>query len=106
MEVNVSVAVRVRPPSPSTDRSREPNVVVPGPYPNVITVNNLGSFQFDHVMPMECNQSQFFGSTVNPLITYLLEGYDVTTIAYGQAGSGKSYTVLGPGPHCALSEME
>jgi Kinesin motor domain len=27
-------------------------------------------------------------------------------IAYGQVDSGKSYTVLGPGMHCALSETE
>jgi hypothetical protein len=27
-------------------------------------------------------------------------------IAYGQSGSGKTYTIFGPGLHCALSETE
>jgi hypothetical protein len=33
-------------------------------------------------------------------------GYDISVIAYGQSGSGKTYTIFGPGLHCALSETE
>ena len=33
-------------------------------------------------------------------------GYDISVIGYGQSGSGKTYTILGPGLHCALSETE
>ncbi|CAG2055083.1 unnamed protein product [Timema podura] len=31
---------------------------------------------------------------------------DISVIAYGQKGSGKTYTILGPGLHCAFSETE
>ncbi|XP_039563124.1 kinesin-like protein KIF25 isoform X3 [Passer montanus] len=33
---------------------------------------------------------------VSPLLTSLLDGYNVCIMAYGQTGSGKTYTMLGP----------
>uniref|UniRef100_A0A8C9API4 Kinesin-like protein n=1 Tax=Prolemur simus TaxID=1328070 RepID=A0A8C9API4_PROSS len=41
------------------------------------------------------SQSVVFGD-VCPLLTSLLDGYNVCVMAYGQTGSGKSYTMLGP----------
>uniref|UniRef100_A0A2K6DCR1 Kinesin-like protein n=1 Tax=Macaca nemestrina TaxID=9545 RepID=A0A2K6DCR1_MACNE len=41
------------------------------------------------------SQSAVFGD-VCPLLTSLLDGYNVCVMAYGQTGSGKSYTMLGP----------
>ncbi|XP_062954455.1 kinesin-like protein KIF25 [Cynocephalus volans] len=43
------------------------------------------------------SQSVVFGD-VCPLLTSLLDGYNVCIMAYGQTGSGKSYTMLGPHP--------
>ncbi|XP_040821621.1 kinesin-like protein KIF25 [Ochotona curzoniae] len=40
-------------------------------------------------------QSEIFGE-VRPLLSSLLDGYNVCIMAYGQTGSGKSYTMLGP----------
>uniref|UniRef100_A0A671FIY4 Kinesin-like protein n=1 Tax=Rhinolophus ferrumequinum TaxID=59479 RepID=A0A671FIY4_RHIFE len=40
-------------------------------------------------------QKEVFGD-VHPLLTSLLDGYNVCIMAYGQTGSGKSYTMLGP----------
>ncbi|KAI2544610.1 kinesin family member 25 [Homo sapiens] len=40
------------------------------------------------------SQSAVFGD-VCPLLTSLLDGYNVCVMAYGQTGSGKSYTMLG-----------
>uniref|UniRef100_A0A2K6FRL0 Kinesin-like protein n=1 Tax=Propithecus coquereli TaxID=379532 RepID=A0A2K6FRL0_PROCO len=41
------------------------------------------------------SQRAVFGE-VCPLLTSLLDGYNVCIVAYGQTGSGKSYTMLGP----------
>uniref|UniRef100_A0A8C5XX42 Kinesin-like protein n=1 Tax=Microcebus murinus TaxID=30608 RepID=A0A8C5XX42_MICMU len=41
------------------------------------------------------SQGEVFGD-VRPLLTSLLDGYNVCVVAYGQTGSGKSYTMLGP----------
>ncbi|XP_015277653.1 PREDICTED: kinesin-like protein KIF25 [Gekko japonicus] len=35
---------------------------------------------------------------VSPLLTSLLDGYNVCIMAYGRTGSGKTYTMLGPQP--------
>ncbi|XP_044531417.1 kinesin-like protein KIF25 [Gracilinanus agilis] len=44
--------------------------------------------------PLE-SQTIVFGD-VRPLLTSLLDGYNVCIMTYGQTGSGKSYTMLGP----------
>ncbi|XP_068926671.1 kinesin-like protein KIF25 [Petaurus breviceps papuanus] len=53
------------------------------------------TFQFERVYsPLE-SQKTVFGD-VCPLLTSLLDGYNVCIMTYGQTGSGKSYTMLGP----------
>lgn len=63
-------------------------------------------FTVDHALPMDCTQSQVFDASIYPLVDSLLQGYDTSVIAYGQTNSGKTYTILGPGLHCASSETE
>ncbi|KAM4866020.1 kinesin-like protein KIF25 [Thomomys bottae] len=53
------------------------------------------TYSFDRVYgPAESQLAVF--EDVRPLLTSLLDGYDVCVMAYGQTGSGKSYTMLGP----------
>nr|XP_055165777.1 kinesin-like protein KIF25 [Nyctereutes procyonoides] len=62
----------------------------------------------------EESQQVVFGD-VCPLLTSLIDGYNVCIMAYGQTGCGKSYTMLGPhskeerippwGPHSDLGIM-
>ncbi|XP_022100787.1 kinesin-like protein KIF25 [Acanthaster planci] len=52
------------------------------------------TFEFERVYgPQDC-QSEIFDE-VQPLLTSLLDGYNVCIMAYGQTGSGKTYTMLG-----------
>ncbi|XP_033635383.1 kinesin-like protein KIF25 isoform X2 [Asterias rubens] len=51
-------------------------------------------FEFEHVYSPQDVQSDVF-EEVQPLLTSLLDGYNVCIMAYGQTGSGKTYTMLG-----------
>ncbi|XP_024061623.1 kinesin-like protein KIF25 isoform X1 [Terrapene carolina triunguis] len=53
------------------------------------------TFQFDRVYSAAESQDTVFAD-VAPLLTSLLDGYNVCIMAYGQTGSGKTYTMLGP----------
>ncbi|XP_067391907.1 kinesin-like protein KIF25 [Emydura macquarii macquarii] len=53
------------------------------------------TFQFERVYSAVESQNTVFAD-VAPLLTSLLDGYNVCIMAYGQTGSGKTYTMLGP----------
>ncbi|NWI09530.1 KIF25 protein, partial [Crypturellus soui] len=53
------------------------------------------TFQFERVYNASESQDTVFAD-VAPLLTSLLDGYNVCIMAYGQTGSGKTYTMLGP----------
>ncbi|KAL2490530.1 P-loop containing nucleoside triphosphate hydrolase superfamily protein [Abeliophyllum distichum] len=51
-------------------------------------------YKFDHVFSPEDNQEAVFVQTV-PIVTSVLDGYNVCILAYGQTGTGKTYTMEG-----------
>ncbi|XP_048577649.1 kinesin-like protein KIN-14H isoform X5 [Nematostella vectensis] len=51
-------------------------------------------YEFERVYNEETDQKAVF-SDVAPLLTSLLDGYNVCIMAYGQTGSGKTHTMLG-----------
>ncbi|KAL3631652.1 Kinesin-like protein KIN-14S [Castilleja foliolosa] len=51
-------------------------------------------FKFDHVFGPEDNQEAVFVQTL-PIVTSVLDGYNVCIFAYGQTGTGKTYTMEG-----------
>ncbi|XP_073749620.1 kinesin-like protein KIF25 isoform X1 [Callorhinus ursinus] len=53
------------------------------------------TYNFERVYGPAESQQVVFGD-VCPLLTSLLDGYNVCILAYGQTGCGKSYTMLGP----------
>lgn len=103
MEVNVETVVRI---CPLSYNNNDIVCVQANPYNNTIELGNTQSYTVDHVIPVESCQNTLFTSTITPLLNYLFEGCDVSVVAIGQSGTGKSYTLLGPGLHCALSESE
>uniref|UniRef100_A0A1B0DFS3 Kinesin-like protein costa n=1 Tax=Phlebotomus papatasi TaxID=29031 RepID=A0A1B0DFS3_PHLPP len=64
------------------------------------------SFPVAHALPLDCSQEDVFRKTVLPLIGVLLEGFDTSVVSYGQVGTGKTYTLFGPGLDCVHSETE
>ncbi|KAK9919823.1 hypothetical protein M0R45_028398 [Rubus argutus] len=51
-------------------------------------------FKFDHVFRPEDNQEAVFAQT-KPIVTSVLDGFNVCIFAYGQTGTGKTFTMEG-----------
>ncbi|XP_014098211.3 kinesin-like protein costa [Bactrocera oleae] len=64
------------------------------------------SFPVTHALSMDCTQSQIYHQTVFPLISLFMEGFDASVVTYGQRGTGKTYTLYGPGFDCVYNESE
>lgn len=54
-----------------------------------------GSFTFDRVFDMDCQQQDIFDFSIRSTVDDILNGYNGTVFAYGQTGAGKSYTMMG-----------
>ena len=53
------------------------------------------TFQFDKVFGPQSKQLDVYRAVVEPLITQVLQGYNCTVFAYGQTGTGKTFTMEG-----------
>ncbi|KAK4887638.1 hypothetical protein RN001_003909 [Aquatica leii] len=103
MEMNVETAVRI---CPTSYPNRDLVCVQSDVYNNTIKLGNLQSIPVQHALPFDCTQNTLYATIVTPLMNYYFEGCDVSILTYGQSGTGKSYTLLGPTLNCALSEKE
>ncbi|KAI5291825.1 kinesin motor protein cin8 [Ascosphaera aggregata] len=52
-------------------------------------------YQFDRVFSPAADQSVVFDDVVMPVLNEMLSGYNCTIFAYGQTGTGKTYTMSG-----------
>jgi kinesin family protein 3/17 len=52
-------------------------------------------FTFDHVYGQDCNQRKIYDITARGVVESSLQGYNATIFAYGQTGTGKTYTMEG-----------
>ena len=55
-------------------------------------------FAYDCVYGPNTGQEEVYLSSLEPLLTTLLDGYNVSVILYGASGTGKTHTMMGPGP--------
>jgi hypothetical protein len=58
-------------------------------------INDIETYNFDHVFNITSDQNEIFEVLGKNLIGKLSEGYNSTIFAYGQTGSGKTYTIEG-----------
>ena len=54
------------------------------------------SFTYDKAFGEATSQEQLFAATVAPVVDEVMKGFSCTVFAYGQTGTGKSYTMEGP----------
>lgn len=53
------------------------------------------TFKFDYVYGEDSNQKFVYENTAKSAVLSVLEGYNATMLAYGQTGTGKTYTMEG-----------
>eukprot|EP00501_MAST-03F_sp_TOSAG23-6_P001017 GSMAST32.ASY1.ANO1.1057.1 assembled CDS len=85
--VNVKVVVRVRPLNDkeeiSADSSR--NESSEG--------THTKRYKYDNVFGQYATQKEVYEQTVQPLVEEVLDGFNCTVFAYGQTGTGKTFTM-------------
>jgi Cdc6-like AAA superfamily ATPase len=59
------------------------------------SICNYHSFAFDYVYGPKSEQGFIYENTAKPAVLSVLEGYNATVLAYGQTGTGKTYTMEG-----------
>ena len=99
----VKVVVRCRPLNQKEEAAAYENVVDMDVKLGQLALRNpraapaelLKSFTFDAVYDARSKQSDLYDETVRPLIDSVLEGFNGTIFAYGQTGTGKTYTMQG-----------
>uniref|UniRef100_A0A8D9EXZ5 Kinesin-like protein KIF11 n=1 Tax=Cacopsylla melanoneura TaxID=428564 RepID=A0A8D9EXZ5_9HEMI len=99
-ERNIQVFVRVRPLN-SVERAAKSCSIVDCSSSREITIKERvndkisKTFGFDRVFSQESKQVDVYKYVVNPLIDEVLSGYNCTVFAYGQTGTGKTFTMEG-----------
>jgi hypothetical protein len=95
----VRVSVRVRPfnsqeksidPTTPIESVDEKNGII-----NVMKEYDKKTFNYDNVFPEKSNQTEIFEQTSKEVVKSVLKGYNGTIFAYGQTGTGKTYTMVG-----------
>ncbi|XP_023174143.1 kinesin-like protein KIF3A [Drosophila hydei] len=63
--------------------------------PNATANEPPKTYYFDNVFDGGSNQLDLYVDTARPIVDKVLEGYNGTILAYGQTGTGKTYTMSG-----------
>ncbi|KAL0213150.1 hypothetical protein RCL1_006776 [Eukaryota sp. TZLM3-RCL] len=93
----VKVAVRVRPLSEKEHATNSSSVIATDTRSHMTTVltgSQSASFSFDTVFSTSSSQSDVY-SFIHPSVQSCLDGFNASIIAYGQTGTGKTYTMEG-----------
>ncbi|KAL2629027.1 hypothetical protein R1flu_013713 [Riccia fluitans] len=110
--VNVQVLLRCRPFSEEELKSNAPQVISCYDHRREVTVcQNIASkqidrtFTFDKVFGPSSQQKDLYDQAVVPIVHEVLDGFNCTIFAYGQTGTGKTYTMEGGGRKAKNGEL-
>lgn len=100
-ETNINVVVRCRGRNAREVKENSAVVVKADGKGNHVDLsmgpNSLSNktYAFDRVFSTAADQEMVFDDTVRPILEEMLSGYNCTIFAYGQTGTGKTYTMSG-----------
>lgn len=103
-EVNIAVVVRARPLNTREVAHSSKSAVRINTSANVIEISQQNRQQaktyfFDKVFDETASQEFFYRQVVSPVVKDFLDGFNCTLFAYGQTGTGKTYTMIGDQGH-------
>lgn len=100
--VNVQVILRCRPLSEDEARLHTPVVISCNEHRREVSATQSIAgkhidrhFAFDKVFGPASQQKDLYDQAISPIVFEVLEGYNCTIFAYGQTGTGKTYTMEG-----------
>ncbi|KDQ09272.1 hypothetical protein BOTBODRAFT_191177 [Botryobasidium botryosum FD-172 SS1] len=78
-------------------RGEEITIETAMPNPNLggISLPPTRTYPFDRVFGPEADQAMIYHDVVSPILDEVLMGYNCTVFAYGQTGTGKTFTMQG-----------
>ncbi|KAJ7109400.1 kinesin 2 [Mycena epipterygia] len=109
-ETNIQVVVRCRRRSEREIADNSPIIVsstgakskelsveaaIPLSSLGVVTLPPVRTYPFDLVFGPEADQALIYHEVVSPMLEEVIMGYNCTLFAYGQTGTGKTYTMQG-----------
>ncbi|KAI3696793.1 hypothetical protein L6452_29341 [Arctium lappa] len=101
-EVNIQVLLRCRPLSDDEQKSNVPKAITCNEHKReVVILHNVANkqvdkvFTFDKVFGPKAQQRSIYDQAIFPIVNEVLEGFNCTVFAYGQTGTGKTYTMEG-----------
>eukprot|EP00756_Hemistasia_phaeocysticola_P011192 Hpha_TRINITY_DN15097_c0_g1::TRINITY_DN15097_c0_g1_i1::g.123418::m.123418/K20196/KIF3B; kinesin family member 3B len=95
---NIRVVIRVRPLNQKERETGKEAVHLDLGMGSISVQHAVGDpdrFTFDAVYNNTFTQREIFNNEVKPLAQSVLDGYNATVFAYGQSGSGKTFTMTG-----------
>ncbi|KAJ2903104.1 kinesin motor domain-containing protein [Zalerion maritima] len=101
-ETNINVVVRCRGRNEREVREKSAVVVDTEGVKGTAVTLSMGpnavsnkAYTFDSVFSPAADQSMLFDDVVKPILEEMLTGFNCTIFAYGQTGTGKTYTMSG-----------
>ncbi|KAI1323757.1 kinesin-domain-containing protein [Xylariaceae sp. FL0255] len=102
LETNINVVVRCRGRNAQEVRDNSAVVVSTEAVKGKTVELSMGpsalsnkTYNFDRVFSQAADQSMIYDDVVKPILEEMLSGYNCTIFAYGQTGTGKTYTMSG-----------